>query len=314
MAGPCLPNCKTNVCGDGFKSAAETCDFGTGNNTMALPTACPYNTSCMTCPMGCTGAMGAISGPTCGDGAVSTANNEECDGANLNTQTCAGLGFTGGTLTCTGCSFTTSACQLCGNNRIEPGETCEPPGSATCTATCQSVVNSCGNGALNGSETCDDGNTSTGDGCAACSIESGYSCSGAPSVCTPTCGDGVKKPQEACDLGTANNTGAVCTNDLMAPVYEEFCVACSSSCTPVVANGGYCGEPAPVCQAASGESATTCPSDCPAVCGDGARTHSEPCDGGDFGAATCSNQTAGTKPNGSLTCTSCAIVTTGCTP
>ena len=43
----------------------------------------------------------------------------------------------------------------------------------------------CGDGIVDGSEQCDDGNTARGDGCSAtCTIESGWTCSGQPSVCT----------------------------------------------------------------------------------------------------------------------------------
>ena len=51
----------------------------------------------------------------------------------------------------------------------------------------------CGDGSINqASEACDDGNTDLGDGCdAACGVETGWSCLGAPSTCTPICGDGL---------------------------------------------------------------------------------------------------------------------------
>ncbi|MFN0064581.1 MAG: lectin-like protein [Myxococcaceae bacterium] len=45
----------------------------------------------------------------------------------------------------------------------------------------------CGNGLTSGSETCDDGNTTNGDGCSAtCAVEYGFTCSGAtmPGTCT----------------------------------------------------------------------------------------------------------------------------------
>lgn len=63
----------------------------------------------------------------------------------------------------------------------------------------------CGDGTLTGAEPCDDGNAAPGDGCdAACAVEPGYTCAGAPSACTPTCGDGVlvaAEPCEGADLG-----------------------------------------------------------------------------------------------------------------
>jgi cysteine-rich repeat protein len=49
-----------------------------------------------------------------------------------------------------------------------------------------STINAtCGNGIIEQGETCDDGNTLNGDGCSiTCQIESGWTCSGEPSVCS----------------------------------------------------------------------------------------------------------------------------------
>lgn len=78
----------------------------------------------------------------------------------------------------------------------------------------------CGNGTVAGSETCDDSNTTAGDGCSAtCQIETGYACSGAPSTCSTVCGDGLTKGVEECDDGnlvshdgcSATCTAEVCT-------------------------------------------------------------------------------------------------------
>jgi len=42
----------------------------------------------------------------------------------------------------------------------------------------------CGNGTIDAGEECDDGNTDSGDGCSnGCVVESGYNCTGVPSVC-----------------------------------------------------------------------------------------------------------------------------------
>jgi hypothetical protein len=47
--------------------------------------------------------------PVCGNGVVES--GEECDGSNLNGQSCSGLGFSGGTLSCnSNCTFNTSQC------------------------------------------------------------------------------------------------------------------------------------------------------------------------------------------------------------
>ena len=46
----------------------------------------------------------------CGDGVIDT--GEQCDGSALNNKTCALLGYTGGTLTCSAsCTFDTTACN-----------------------------------------------------------------------------------------------------------------------------------------------------------------------------------------------------------
>lgn len=46
----------------------------------------------------------------------------------------------------------------------------------------------CGNGVIAGGEACDDGDVDSGDGCSStCTIEAGYVCNGAPSVCTAVC-------------------------------------------------------------------------------------------------------------------------------
>jgi cysteine-rich repeat protein len=76
----------------------------------------------------------------------------------------------------------------------------------TCTGgtsnTADSCTPLCGN-VRNGLEECDDGDTDNGDGCSStCTVEAGYSCSGAinsASVCLPICGDGKKKAGEQCD-------------------------------------------------------------------------------------------------------------------
>jgi len=117
----------------------------------------------------------------------------------------------------------------------------------TCTFTnTQSVV--CGDGLITGSETCDDSNTTNGDGCAStCQVESGYACTGTPSVCTTVCGNGIRTGSETCDDGnTTNNDG------------------CSA-----------------VCATESGYSCTLAtPNVCTTTCGDGATAGTEQCDDG----------------------------------
>src|SRR3989344_284968 len=72
----------------------------------------------------------------------------------------------------------------------------------------------CGNNVINSGETCDDGDTTSGDGCSnLCQIEPGWTCTGQPSVCNPTgggagyCGDGF------CNSTSNNETSLSCPAD-----------------------------------------------------------------------------------------------------
>ena len=88
----------------------------------------------------------------------------------------------------------------------------------------------CGDGVLAADEACDDGNTTSGDGCSAncLRVEPGYSCVPAGQLCHEIahCGDGVAVPPEQCDDG---NTIA---GDGCSPTCKvEIGYKCSSSTT-----------------------------------------------------------------------------------
>jgi len=92
----------------------------------------------------------------CGNGVVDL--GEDCDGADLNGQTCVTQGMTGGTLACTAtCTFDLSACIGCGNGQIEVGEVCD--GSDLDGQTCADVGNFSG-GTLACGTDCTDYDTS----------------------------------------------------------------------------------------------------------------------------------------------------------
>src|SRR5204862_3981845 len=64
-----------------------------------------------------------------------------------------------------------------------------------------SVCSKCGDGVVQAGEGCDDGGFVAGDGCAAaCVVEDGFVCDGAPSACTPVCGDGLVRGRAGADL------------------------------------------------------------------------------------------------------------------
>jgi cysteine-rich repeat protein len=104
----------------------------------------------------------------------------------------------------------------------------------------------CGDGQIAGLEGCDPG-TLDAPGCTGCQITSGWSCSGAPSVCHPVCGDGLALGDEQCDDGNrADGDG------------------CDTACE--LENGWTCSL-APF-------------SACEPICGDGVRRGDEVCDDG----------------------------------
>jgi cysteine-rich repeat protein len=61
----------------------------------------------------------------------------------------------------------------CGNTMVETGETCDDGNTVSgdgCSSTCTLELPVCGNGVIENGETCDDGNTNSGDGCSSVCI------------------------------------------------------------------------------------------------------------------------------------------------
>ncbi len=89
----------------------------------------------------------------------------------------------------------------------------------------------CGNGQITSPETCDDGNTRNEDGCSAiCTTETGFTCTGTPSVCqgipSTQCGNGTVEAGEQCDDGnTVSGDGCSGTeaNIPNGACQHEFC-------------------------------------------------------------------------------------------
>jgi fibro-slime domain-containing protein len=148
--------------------------------------------------------------PNCGDGMLTM--DEACDDGNK-------VGGDGCAANCLS---------------VEPGYSCTPPGVA-----CHKIVR-CGDGLVAASEGCDDGNTMDGDGCSSrCRLETGFKCSGAPSVCSATtCGDGIKEGAESCDDGNTvpfDGCSSTCQS-------EPDCSsgACKSTCGDGLVIGEEC--------------------------------------------------------------------------
>jgi fibro-slime domain-containing protein len=203
---PCV---STIVCGDLMVTGNEACDDGTTTGLGGCSKDCLQIQPGYTCPtaMGIGGACTPVTMPKCGDSRLDF--GEYCDDGN--------------TTSGDGCS---STCTL------EPGYTCDPPGTK-CT-----LVSYCGDGKLDTAdgEQCDDGNMMGGDGCSpTCLVEANYACPtpGMPCISTVKCGDHKVTGSEQCDDG----------NVLAGDGCSQTCqVECGWTCSQGACRALKCGD------------------------------------------------------------------------
>ncbi|MDD5074907.1 MAG: DUF4215 domain-containing protein, partial [Candidatus Peribacteraceae bacterium] len=279
----------------------------------------------------------------CGNGRLD--GEEACDDANSNLYDGCYACMVHYGWTCTG---EPSVCTpVCGDTYMEGGEQCDegrnPPLSGDgCSASCRiergwtcmrvrdartmdvsqcSTV--CGDGiVISEREPCDDGNPASADGCVSCTVESGWTCSGEPSVCRTTCGDGIKVGPEACDDSNVRN-GDGCTS-LCTQEAGWTCAGTTPTVCQKCGNGKregteQCDDGNSVdydcctsrCRVESGCSCTIAtPNVCGGVCGNGTIEWNEACDDGNTlagdGCSNCTTIDPGWQCNGVPTvCSKC---------
>src|SRR3989344_2969270 len=193
-----------------------------------------------------------------------------------------------------------------GNRAIGDGcsAACQSEAGYSCSGEPSMCITTCGDGIAAGTETCDDGGTCSttgairctssdylsvcpasevcrfrsGDGCFACSRETGYECRGSPSVCSVVCPP-LRAQEALCDNAprpTRPNTPTT---------YVADCAAAGSPCS-------YTCMPGSVRTTVQGQELCVLQ----AICGDGTRTGLETCDdgnavGGDGCSALCVRET-----------------------
>jgi cysteine-rich repeat protein len=166
----CRADC--TYCGDAKVQPGEQCDDGNDIDVDICTNACTFNQ-----PPGCGNGVIDMAGETCeppgsdppppggnlcrinctycGDGVPNS--GEECDDGNTDDlDACRN-------------DCTSTPPSLCGNLTLNPGETCDPPGSDPPPPggnLCRVDCTYCGDGIPNGTEACDDGNTNDLDACA----------------------------------------------------------------------------------------------------------------------------------------------------
>lgn len=235
-----------STCGNGTKEGSESCDDGNTSNSDGCSSQCLVESG-FTCS-GTPRSTCVPNGPYCGDGQIGA--SEQCDDGNQNngdgcSSACnleSGYTCSGAPSTCISNSQKYCICHNTGSNN-NPYNTISISGNAVCAHkaqhgdtpgpcngdpvsackgdptlpanfVCAGAPNpSCGNGVPESPETCDDGNTSSGDGCSTtCVVEPNYTCSGNPSTCvsTPT--------PPATNVVTTNNGNVTvaknCTSEL----------------------------------------------------------------------------------------------------
>jgi len=117
---------------------------------------------------------------------------------------------------------------VCGDNIVDAPETCEPPGTATCSATCTTkAAPKCGDGNVDPGEACDNGAANSDTVANACRTN-----------CTKAkCGDNVVDTGETCDPPNGTTCSATC----QAGDPADPCVACiRSSASDGATQATYC--------------------------------------------------------------------------
>ena len=235
------------TCGNGKldPQVGEACDYGPtclgGGNATSVP-AVPDFTPCLSatdrsaciaaggtcdmhdyrgCSTNCRNLGSAFGKSTCGN-KDTLGDGKSCDDGN----TSDGDGCSGVCLH-EGSQPVTQLVAVCGNGKLEPGETCEAPalgqpvpsgcdprtclhtGTISCTASTDPRC--CGNGKIETGEDCDDGNSTKGDGCSSSCLFEGSSAE----YVTPAgkfnpsfCGNGIVEQGEQCEAGLDSSAEA----------------------------------------------------------------------------------------------------------
>ncbi|MDO8468590.1 MAG: FG-GAP-like repeat-containing protein [Candidatus Peribacter sp.] len=172
------------TCGNGrIDAPAENCDDGNSNNGDGCSSICRFECT-DTDPSNDPGVRGTVRSFYCSNGTLSCGESVQQDSCvpgatdQITEYSCSeNAPYYGAVSAFTHRCSGSQQCQngICGH------------GTAQSSSSSAAV---CGNARVEGNEQCDDGNANNGDGCYSptasnpCTVESGWTCTGSPSVCT----------------------------------------------------------------------------------------------------------------------------------
>ena len=294
-------------CGDDFVDPGEECDGRNLDGKTCALLGYYRVEGVLSCTPQCQFDTSDCGVARCGDGSVQENHNEQCDGTELNGQSCLSLGYERGTLACTAaCRFDISDCvgsgacgdgiiqhpEECDGNQLN-GQTCQSlgfyVGTLVCGSNCQfdftSCSGRCGDGLIDDQhqEECDTLNLG-GRNC------EGFGFYGGQLACSSTC---------RFDLGPCEAVGR-CGDGIIQLLHGEVCDGDELGGVTCISQGWHRGQLACMedCQ---GYDETDCA--IAGRCGDGIiQEEWEECEGADLGGQTC--VTLGYSPrSGDLGCT-----------
>ncbi len=237
---------------------------------------------------------------------------------------CGGVGSGGDAMTETGGAENADAGGATGTSSSAGGSSSTDPvitlngGSSGNDGAGGAVAEGCGNSIIDPDESCDDGNSTPGDGCSGiCRLEAGYVCDppGTPCTTNYVCGDGLPGTGEACDDGNTV-AGDGCTESCQVETgytCPDFGVPCQQTEVPPECGNGAVefGETCDDGNATAGdgcsaacalEAGWVCPQPGLACepneyCGDGVLNGTEGCDDGNLTPGDCCSGTCQLESN-----------------
>ena len=161
--------------GAAFANSNPWANFGCGapsNGSCAMDSDCNDNNACTT--DSCQGGA-CVYTPIAGCGSACS-SNADCNDGNACTQSDV----------CIAGSCSGGSPVVCDDGNACTSDSCNAVVGCVFTAIAGCGAAVCGDGIVQAGEACDDGNLVNGDGCSAsCTVQTGYVCTGSPSVCTP---------------------------------------------------------------------------------------------------------------------------------